>query len=49
MATLAVLAIYFVDVYKRQALLTKAKIKNILYFNNMGGELRKGHCGGNYV
>ena len=31
------------------SLLTKAKINNILNFNNMGGELRKGHYGGNYV
>lgn len=30
-------------------LLTKAKINNILYFSNMGGKLRKGHYGGNYV
>ena len=27
----------------------KAKINNIVYFYNMGGELRKGHYGGNYV
>ena len=31
------------------SILTKAKINNILYFNNMGGELGKGHYGGNYV
>ena len=27
----------------------KEKISDIPYFSNMGGELRKGHCGGNYV
>ena len=31
------------------SLLTKAKINNILCSSNMGGELRKGHYGGNYV
>ncbi len=31
------------------SLLTKAKINSISYFDNMGGELRKGHYGGNYV
>lgn len=31
------------------SLLTKAKIYNILCFDNTGGELKKGHCGGNYV
>ena len=31
------------------ALLTKAKISDRPYFSDMGGELRKGHCGGNYV
>ena len=35
--------------YFLYSLLTKAKINNKLKFNNMGGELRKGHYGGNYV
>ena len=31
------------------SLLTKAKIYGIIHFNNMGGKLREGHYGGNYV
>ena len=35
--------------YFLYSLLTKAKIYDISCFSNMGGELKKGHCGGNYV
>ena len=34
---------------KLYSLLTKAKISSTLCFDNTGGELKKGHCGGNYV